>query len=121
VELRDAPWDISHYFGSKELHFLTIDEKEQEAAQNYFPWGPGIPLLPLFSVKFRLSPKTQNYERNVYTVLNMLGDIGGFNDALVIICTLLTSQFVPAFFAADFIQSAFKLDPTKPKPNEPLI
>ena len=40
------------------------------------------------------------YEREAYTILNLLGDFGGFTDALVLIISLFTSVYSARMFNA---------------------
>ena len=49
---------------------------------------------------FRLSEKVNQFERQVYTVLALIGDIGGFNGAIITF---------PSFFMAIYSGRMFNL------------
>ena len=36
-------------------------------------------------IEIELSEKSMNYERRVFSILDMIGDVGGLNDALALI------------------------------------
>ena len=77
--------------GEEDLHtFLSFDQSEKiyydiktEEIQDY----------PKFDYLIYLSSKKTYYDREAYTFLELLGDFGGFNDALFLIIGTLGSFF----------------------------
>ena len=52
----------------------------------------------LWRVSIRISSKKAIWIRKVYQVLDMLGDIGGFSDALFMIAEAFMGYYAPALF-----------------------
>jgi len=50
--------------------------------------------------EFEFSYNKVNYERRIYSFFDMLGDVGGLNDALVLIFSYVLRIFTPVFFAS---------------------
>ena len=48
---------------------------------------------PTFETLFQLSTSKKAYERQAYTILELLGDFGGFNDAMVMLVGLVVSFY----------------------------
>ena len=59
-----------------------------------------IAVLPKISLKFEMSANKSVYSREAYTLLNLLGDFGGFADALLLIIGGLTSLYSAKMFSA---------------------
>lgn len=55
------------------------------------------------------SSNTISYERRVYAMLDMIGDIGGFYDAMVLAFSLIMSNYSPNLFLASVISSIFRV------------
>lgn len=47
-----------------------------------------------------MSERANTYERSAYTLLALLGDIGGFNGAIIILPTYLMSFYNPRMYQA---------------------
>jgi len=58
----------------------------------------------------RLSARHITYERTSYQLLDMIGEVGGFNDAIMLIIEFAMSFYVPGLFVASFVKSVFLLD-----------
>jgi hypothetical protein len=58
-------------------------------------------------ISIKLASKGFTQERRVYSLLDMIGDIGGFNDALVLIFKLIVTTFTGSMFYMDLIPSLF--------------
>jgi len=53
------------------------------------------------------SPKKFTHERTVYSFLNMIGDIGGFADAITIAFTFVMSFYSPALLNRSLLKKMF--------------
>ena len=49
--------------------------------------------LPSIDIVVRLSDTKHEYERQVYTVFALIGDIGGFNGAIIMLPTFLMTRY----------------------------
>lgn len=47
-----------------------------------------------------MSNKKNSYERTAYTFLTLLGDFGGFNDAIIFLISLFMSSYSSKIYAA---------------------
>ena len=56
---------------------------------------------------FRISDNIVVEKRSRYTVWDLLGDVGGFNDGLVLVCQLLTSFYTAISFKTKFLASTY--------------
>jgi hypothetical protein len=70
--------------------------------------GPNLDPIGIFSVTFELSRKGTTNERQVYDVLSLLGDVGGFKDALFLISEILVSLVGGCLFRKTLVESTFK-------------
>jgi hypothetical protein len=61
----------------------------------------------LISFRYHLNNKGFAQERRVYSILDMIGDIGGFNDALILMFKVIVSTFTGSMFYMDLIPSLF--------------
>ena len=52
----------------------------------------------LWQVTFQMSGRQVLWSRKVYQLLDMIGDIGGFNDALVMIFESFMGYYAPVLF-----------------------
>ena len=73
--------------------FLSIDSIEKITIAE--PSGKYIDLkdYPTYDTLFELSTSKKEYVREAYTFLTLLGDFGGFNDALVMLVGILSSFY----------------------------
>ena len=46
-------------------------------------------------------------QRTRYTIWDLLGDVGGFNDGLMFVCQILTSAYATVSFKTSFLRQAF--------------
>ena len=51
-----------------------------------------------------LSNKKYSYNRRAYTILDLLGDFGGFNDAILMICGVFMKYYSKTLFKATISQ-----------------
>ena len=91
--------DNSNRFGfiaseADPIEFLTIGGKEREYLDNQ---------SPQFIVEFSLSDKQTEIERQVYSIFTLIGDIGGFNSAIIILPT-----FVMAFYSGRMFDASLQ-------------
>ena len=71
------------------FNFLSIEDKTTESS-------PSNTTKASFTVK--LSDKKRNYERQVYTFMTLIGDIGGFYGAILTIPSLILSNYSKTMF-----------------------
>lgn len=69
---------------------------------DYYPWEPAY-----IRIHFRLDSFQDVYSREIYNTLTFLGDIGGLNDALVFICTMLVGTIQSKLLYAAIIKRLF--------------
>ena len=78
--------------------FLSIDS----IVKNYINEPEGdLKDYPTFETLFELGTRKKYYKRQAYTILELLGDFGGFNDALFMLIGLVSS-----FYGAQMYQAA---------------
>lgn len=51
-------------------------------------------------MNFKLTPDKNFYERTAYTLLDVLGDFGGFNDAIVFLISSVMGIYSAKMYAA---------------------
>ena len=72
--------------GDPEVHnFLSVDS--QKVVREGIESEVGI------MIKLMLSTNKYVYERSVYTFFTLIGDVGGFNSAIIILPTFLMSIY----------------------------
>ena len=54
-----------------------------------------------------------------YTFWDLLGDVGGFNDGLILMCSLFMSGFSAFAFNTDFLNKSYYDTVDKPAKNKP--
>lgn len=64
---------------------------------------------PLFTMTLLLQRHGAVYERKVYDVLSLVGDIGGFNDALILIAEIIVGLFSGCIMKRTLVQDTFKI------------
>ena len=65
--------------------------------------------MPIMAVEISLSDQQLAYERNAYTLFALLGDVGGFNAAI-----LIFPGYIMSFYSARMYQSSVNSDmPTR--------
>lgn len=69
-----------------------------------------IAMYKYSEVSLMVSEKSNTTERHVYKLLEFIGDIGGFNDALVLVLEFFMAFYSPPFFAASLVKSLFLVD-----------
>ena len=70
-------------------NFLSIEDKTTESSPSSSPKASFI---------IKLSDKKRNYERQVYTFMTLIGDIGGFYGAILTIPSLILSNYSKTMF-----------------------
>ena len=58
-------------------------------------------------MSFNLSDDIVIEKRIRYNVWDLLGDVGGFNDGLMLVCQILTGAYTAASFKTKFLASIF--------------
>ena len=53
-----------------------------------------------------MSPMRRTYERRAYTILDLLGDVGGFNDSILIIVGFFATQYNSMLYTAALYDEA---------------
>ena len=66
-----------------------------DTTKSFTPFNPDT---DVFEAKLGISSKQIKRTRKVYQLLDMLGDIGGFFDAVFMIFELLMSYYAPGLF-----------------------
>ena len=84
---------------SKNKYFLTY-EMQKDVPDFLDPDGTS-----LFSVYLTLDDKLISYTRQVYSVLDLLGDIGGLESSLTLVFGLLLSTYVDIKYSNSVINS----------------
>jgi len=59
-------------------------------------------------IGFTLTSDSKTVTRRIYSLFDMLGDVGGLNDALVLITSVILSGFTPAWFDVAKAKAIFK-------------
>ena len=96
------------------LEYLNNDETEK-----FISIGKSDSLLrnsqetDVFKATFLKSEGNLIYERNVYTLLNLIGDLGGIFEILFIFGTVLTSTFNSKMFYYSVLSSLYQVDTEK--------
>jgi len=60
-----------------------------------------------FQVQFRLNNRVRMYERRVYSLFDLIGDVGGFSEALYVVSMFVVSIFATKMFKAAQIRDLF--------------
>ena len=71
----------------------------------------------LYLTGFFVDTRKRVWRREVYTLLDFMGDVGGLNDALQTICFTLTSLVVSRLISINFLSSLFTVNSGDP-PDE---
>ena len=69
-------------------------------------------------VQFKLSNKRNTYERQSYTLFQLLGDIGGFNGAVIIFPSIVMRSFSGMMFQHSIAKQVPIRKPKKKKNRE---
>ena len=65
-----------------------------------------------------MSNKKNFYSRSAYTFLTLLGDFGGFNDAIVFLISLFMSSYSAKMYAAHITSELPLLDEPTPESTQ---
>ena len=87
--------------------FFITDSKET--------FKPFYPDIDVFEARFTLSSKQIKKTRKVYQLLDMIGDIGGFSDAIFMIFEFLMGSYAPGLFMSSLIKSLYRVDLFTPR------
>jgi len=86
---------------------LTIDKNEKSFEEyDGFLYRNNT----VYNLVINLSSNAVSHERRVYALLDMVGDLGGFNDAIVIFFSLLLGNYSPNLFFKSVIKAVFRVD-----------
>ena len=69
----------------EEITFLSVDSQEVITEDIDSEFG--------LSIRMMLSSNKYTYERSVYTFFSLIGDVGGFNGAIIILPTFLMAIY----------------------------
>ena len=58
-------------------------------------------------IKLRLKGEEKEFKRKVYTLMDLIGDVGGFNDGLLILVGLIVNFYGSSMFERAIAQSIF--------------
>ena len=72
------------------MHFLSLDDVKVRPLENRE--NPGFSIF--------LTNNKNVYKRTAYTILGVLGDFGGFNDAIVFLISLFMGSYSAKMYAA---------------------
>ena len=75
--------------------------------------------LPKFKIVYRLSNVLHQSERKVYSVFTMIGDIGGFNGAIIILPSFILAQYSGRMFSSS-IQEEIQVSKKSKKKGPPF-
>jgi hypothetical protein len=84
VSLIDSPLQLIGDL-TKKVNFLNFDHNEDQVKEDRQPHDL------FFQTYLRISNKGKTTERRVYPILDMIGDVGGLNDALILIFSSIVS------------------------------
>ena len=84
----------------KESSFISIDRISQDIQESE----------TIVSVRFVKDPRTDSYDRSVFSLLDALGNIGGLNEVLQVSCGLIISIFSGRMFFYSIISSLYQID-----------
>ena len=73
--------------------FLSIDSIEKVYIVEQSIYNTDLINYPTYETHFELSTSKKEYEREAYTILELLGDFGGFNDALLLLVGIISSFY----------------------------
>ena len=110
VVLKDQTYDIFNRVEEK-LSFLSIDSGEVttrtrlEPIEDYINGKPNEKQI-YFTVEISLSTTKNIYERESETILNLLGDIGGFQEAIYLVLSPLMLFYSAKWFAISISNGA---------------
>lgn len=105
---------LVQYGQETETEFLTIEMKEtQPSSWIYFPTEENPSLLYKFlSVEINLSPDLMLWERQTYSLLDFLGDLGGLYDALFLIVKVFVSPLSIFALNSTLLANFFRFRPS---------
>ncbi|CAI2362675.1 unnamed protein product [Moneuplotes crassus] len=103
VSLSDSIFPFSP---EKQQSFLSIDNYRQDGEMRY----DGDPLLMDF--EFRQDPTVDSYERRVYSILDLFGQLGGFFEVLAIFGGALVHYFASQMYSYSLFTHLYCLNET---------
>lgn len=92
---------------------MSIDSLEKIVEESSHPW-------PHIEVRLELSDTKYESERQVYTFFTMIGDIGGFNSAIIILPAFLMTQYSDRMYTAAIQEEIPRRETRKRKREQPL-
>ena len=93
------------------LKFLNFDYKEKDYFHEKNPLSPSIDEF-YYEAWLLMSESVSYSERRAYTFMDLLGDFGGFNDAIVFIVSSVFASYGARMYE-DSIAKRLKIKPKK--------
>ena len=95
--------DIIQMFSDKNIDFFQIQNYDESLEYENTTEGTMV------SFFFRLDSNYDSYQRQVYSFWDFLGQVGGLNESLVIIGSVLTVLFTERLFYASVISRMYQV------------
>lgn len=95
--------------------FVNFEKTSQFLTSNPIENDPVAANTAIYSLFFKLKSEEKLYKRAVYTFLDLIGDVGGLYDGLLIITGFLMSSYNATFFEKALGEGLFKFQKTPPK------
>ena len=81
------------------INFLSVDRIEKEYTTYQVPKRQDSDIeFPYISAIIKMSTNKTYSERRAYTFLDLLGDFGGFNDAIIFIVSTIFASYSAAMY-----------------------
>jgi len=71
----------------------------------------------LWHMYIGLSDDSKIYEREIYCLLDFIGDLGGLFDGLIFITSMIFGFFVPSLFQSEFIETQYNMYKPQNQPS----
>ena len=82
--------------------FLSIEEIREVSLYTLNPTA-------YLQCAFRLSNRVNEYERVIYSIFDMAGDVGGFAEFIYIACLVVTSSYASRMFFGKVMSEMFRI------------
>lgn len=73
----------------------------------------------LSTIKIRLDAQSDSYQRTVFSLLDLTGQLGGVNEVFIVIGTLFMSLFTEKLFNYSILSKVYQVDTSKDKEPVP--
>ena len=104
VDLSDELWS-PFPVDENQFFYLTADPTSTELVTTIGEEDEDAPALTL-DIKLRLGEILNIHSRTRYNFWDLLGDVGGFNDGLVLLCSLLMAPYSEFAFKSDYFKTS---------------